>query len=819
MDCSGENMSLNKKNSILIVDDNNADILQLTHILKSEYIIYAAIDGQSAIEAAKKYHPDIILLDIVMPGMDGYSVINVLKEFENTKNIPIICISGLSSTEDEEKGLNYGIADYISKPFSAAIVKLRVKNQMKLINEFRINEYDIMKYKLANDALNITMWDMDIVSDDLVNPKNKFTWSQEFRNMLGFSDENDFPNLLGSWSDRLHPDDKENVINAFTAHINDRTNQTPYNVEYRLLMKNEKEYRYFQALGATQRDYTGMPLRIAGSLMDITEKKQMEEKTREEEERMKLLLEAMPLACTLINRRHRLIYINQEAIDLFGESEKEDLTEKYLEIMPEFQPCGRRTLEFVQEQIEKAFNDGYARFELTYQYIGTGELIPCESTAIRIKHRNEYILAAYARDLREQKAVIEEMRKAEVAEESNRAKSQFLANMSHEMRTPMNVVVGLTGLMLEEDDPTVNLEDNLKKISTAGNALLGLINDVLDISKIEAGRLELMPVNYEIPSLLNDIITLNIARFEDKPITFVLDIDENLPFNLFGDDLRIKQIINNVLSNAFKYTQEGTVTLGVSCEPDNASKEKVWVSIYISDTGIGIRKEDLDKLFTDYGQVDTRTNRMIEGTGLGLAITKRLTEMMDGGISVESKYGIGSIFRLRFSQGYVNDIKIGKEIAERLCDFRYSEEKHGKGKKFIRSDLSYAKVLVVDDMQTNLDVAAGLLGKYKMQVDCVLSGQEAVERIRSGTQVPPAAPIYNAIFMDHMMPGMDGIEAVKIIRGIDSEYACLVPIIALTANAIQGTENLFLANGFQAFIPKPIDVMQLDSVIRKWITS
>jgi CheY-like chemotaxis protein len=209
--------------------------------------------------------------------------------------------------------------------------------------------------------------------------------------------------------------------------------------------------------------------------------------------------------------------------------------------------------------------------------------------------------------------------------------------------------------------------------------------------------------------------------------------------------------------------------------------------------------------------VDTHTNRLIEGTGLGLSITRRLTEMMDGEITAESEYGKWSTFRIRIRQGHVSDKTIGKETAEKLCEFRYAEEKHTIGKNLVRQNLSFAKVLVIDDMQTNLDVATGLLGKYKMQVDCILSGREAVERIRL------EEPVYNAIFMDHMMPDMDGIETAKAIRSLGSEYAQKIPIIALTANAIHGTENLFYSNGFQGFISKPIDIIQLDTVVRKWV--
>jgi signal transduction histidine kinase/CheY-like chemotaxis protein len=395
----------------------------------------------------------------------------------------------------------------------------------------------------------------------------------------------------------------------------------------------------------------------------------------------------------------------------------------------------------------------------------------------------------------------------EKAESNSKAKSVFLANMSHEMRTPMNVIVGLTDLMLEEEKP-VNVKETLEKINTAGNTLMGLINDVLDISKVEAGRIELMPVQYDVASLLNDIVTLNIIRIEEKPIIFKLDINENMPSSLLGDDLRVKQILNNLLSNAFKYTKEGTVTLSVNCQHDN---EYVWVSFYISDTGIGIRKENIEKLFYEFNQVDTRANRKIEGTGLGLSITKKFVEMMGGEISVESEYGKGSTFRVRIRQGFTTDKPIDKDTLESLRSFHYSDKKKRTNEKLLRSDLSYAKVLVVDDFQTNLDVAAGMLRKYKMQVDCVTSGQESIDLITAGT------PVYDAIFMDHMMPEMDGIEAVKIIRALGTKYAENIPIVAMTANVVAGNEQMFLDNGFNVFLPKPFNVMLLDSIVQRWV--
>jgi len=398
----------------------------------------------------------------------------------------------------------------------------------------------------------------------------------------------------------------------------------------------------------------------------------------------------------------------------------------------------------------------------------------------------------------------------EEAEAQSRAKSAFLANMSHELRTPLNVIIGLTDLMLEEKDLPDHVKANHLSISNAGGTLLNIVNDILDISKIGSGKLNLVPIEYYLPSLLNDTAILIKTYIGEKPINFKLNINETLPVMLYGDELRVRQIMNNLLSNAVKYTPSGTVELGVACE---RSGDDVWMKISVKDTGLGIKPEDIKDLFKEYAQMNMKVNRKVEGTGLGLPISRQLAELMGGDITVESEYGKGSTFTVRIRQGFVNDTIIGRGVADNLCSFSYGDTKRQSSNRLVRVDLSHARVLVVDDIPANLDVAAGLMRKYGIKVDCVISGQAAIDRIRS------ESPRYDAIFMDHMMPEMDGIEATQLIRKIDTQYARNIPVIALTANAISGTEKMFFDNGFQDFLSKPVDIMQLDSILKKWMHS
>ncbi|MDR2942431.1 MAG: response regulator [Treponema sp.] len=494
---------------------------------------------------------------------------------------------------------------------------------------------------------------MEVVRNDPVNPFNVFIWSDEFRRMLGYTDEHDFPNLLSSWSNLLHPEDKEATLRAFAEHMLDTTGKTPYDVEYRLLRKTG-EYAYYWASGETIRDMNGNPIRVAGALMDITDTKNM---------------------------------------------------------------------------------------------------------------------------------LMDKERQKDAAEAASRAKSAFLANMSHEIRTPMNAIIGMVTIGRN----ALNIERKnycLTKIEDASNHLLGVINDILDMSKIEANKFELAPVEFDLEKMLQRVVNVINFRIDEKKQKFSVYIDRSIPRSLIEDDQRIAQVITNLLGNAVKFTPEkGAISLSVRLV--QTVNNICTLQVSVSDTGIGISPEQQKKLFKSFEQAESDTTRKYGGTGLGLAISKRIVEMMGGTIWVESEQGNGSVF------SFTIQAQCGKE-----------EKGHALSGDISLSDI---RILTVDDDPDILKYFLEITQEFGLSCDTAVNGEKALELISQKNG-------YHIYFIDWKMPGMDGIQLAGEIKKRGHEKSIVVMISAAEWSAI--AEEAKTA-GVDKFLSKPLFPSTIAEVINE----
>ncbi len=404
----------------------------------------------------------------------------------------------------------------------------------------------------------------------------------------------------------------------------------------------------------------------------------------------------------------------------------------------------------------------------------------------------------YSRELAVAK---EEAERAKVqAEAASQAKSSFLANMSHEIRTPINAVLGMDEIILREyREPA--LVGYALDIQASARTLLSLVNDILDFSKIEAGKMELVEVDYEVSSMVNDLVNMISARAKEKNLELKLEIDETTPYILHGDDVRLRQVILNLLTNAVKYTENGSITFSLSHREIGGYDTELLV--FVKDTGIGIREEELKKLFFAFERVDEARNRTIEGTGLGLNIVGSLLALMGSKLEVKSTYGIGSEFSFKVKQRVVKWEPLGNYAAS----YKHSMEEARQYHESFRAP--YAKVLVVDDTRTNLTVIKGLLKPLQIHVETATSGKECIQKVIENH--------YDIIFLDHRMPEMDGVETFRAMREHWDNLNLKTPVIALTANAVSGAREMYLKEGFRDYLSKPVESAKLELMLQKYL--
>jgi len=662
-----------------------------------------------------------------------------------------------------------------------------------------------------------------------------------------------------------------------------------------------------QLLSSTQK--------MAGAIkMAMERERELGMKLRGQEmiEHIWLVFDAAPLCIEYWDADYNGIDCNKRTLDLCGFSCKEEYKKNFHVNTPEFQPDGVSSLECWNSNLEKIFEDGYGKFEFADRP-ANGDSVFLTVEGIRLNYNDKNIVITFSNDVTMLKGALEQ------ALSASRAKSAFLSTISHEIRTPMNAIIGMAELLLRRE-LSGDSRGYAQDIKQAGANLLAIINDLLDFSKIEAGKLEIIPAKYLLTSLINNAVSIIRMRLIEKPIRFYTNIDGNIPNNLIGDEVRLRQILLNLLSNAVKYTDKGHI--GLSITREKLTDDQIWLKIIVVDTGWGIKPEDQKKLFGEFVQVDTKKNRSTDGTGLGLAIVKSLCAAMGGNIEVSSEYGKGSSFTVRLPQGidspepFASVEEPGKKnvlVYERrmisarsvcwslenmnvpytrvqdenaflealfreewYCVFtgyglynkikptmdlpsaafpggrkpfvalmlewgveahipntrfvsmpvqsvsianvlngRTERRNYYEGTDMIQYTYPGVRILVVDDISINLMVVEGILVPYKVAVDTCLSGSEAIGLVKQHD--------YDIVFMDHMMPEMDGIEATAAIRDWEKEQEDAgiirnaVTIVALTANAVSGMEEMFIGNGFNDFLAKPIDVSKLDKVLERWI--
>jgi len=813
----------------------------------------------------------------------------------------------------------------------AMFISRIVERRLKAANE--VNDLQLTKMNLMVKAAHIGLWDFMIVKEDPFNPENPIEFSDNFRNLCGYKDEKEFPNKLGSWANLLHPDDSERVHTALRTHLYDPTGKTPFNEEYRLLKKNG-EYSYYTAVGETVRDKYGNPLRACGSLIDITEEKEMQMaisatnerlmlmldtsplcaqiwdknlntiecneaavrlygfKTKEDylkrfltecspenqpdgeasdekavrlvnqafkegyctfewmhiyppdgslipaevtlvrakygdddvvigytrdlreqkkflaeineaHERTSLMLDASPICVNFWDKNMRNIDCNQTAVNFFGLKSKQEYFDRFFELSPETQPDGTPSPIKALEVVQKAFSEGYYKCEWMNQMLD-GEPVPCELTLIRVRLKDDDVVMVYMRDLREQKIYLAEIEKARIdAVLSNQAKSVFLANMSHEIRTPMNSIIGFSELALDDNISTktkhylVNIGDNAKW-------LLNIINDILDSSKIESGKISLENIPFDLQDVIEQCQSAILPKSAEKGLTLFCYAEPFEGKKLLGDPVRLRQAFMNLLSNAVKFTSKGVVKLLAAIV--SSDEEHVTMKFEVKDSGIGMSAEHVGYIFEPFMQADYSVTRRFGGTGLGLTITKNIVELMGGTLAVESEPETGTTFSFEVTFGLIDneDIRLSEKVI-----FKDLEKPNFIG-----------EILVCEDNGLNQQVICEHLERVGLKTVVARDGKEGIdavmERIRHASDNNDSAAgskPFDLIFMDVHMPVMDGLEAASIITAAGVK----TPIVALTANIMSNDIELYKTSGMQGYLGKPFTSQDLWKCLTKYL--
>ncbi|MRR06829.1 MAG: PAS domain S-box protein [Deltaproteobacteria bacterium] len=630
------------------------------------------------------------------------------------------------------------------------------------------------RLELSQHAAGAGVWDWDMA-------RGRLEWSRELFELFGLDPEKDCAEFE-TWLRVMHPDDRS----AASARIDNAVSDgSILDSEYRILLK-DGTVRWINALGRTMYNPEGKPLRMLGICFDVTRRRRMEESLRQSEDRYRSLVELSPDAL-FINLNDRIVFVNQAAVGLLGASSVNELV-------------GRNPFDFRLPEYHAIFRERNERClagETTPLIEGKilkldGSIVDVEEAAATFTMEEGSAIQVIMRDITERKRTEKSLSIAKLqAEAANLAKSEFLANMSHEIRNPMNGIMIAVQLM-EDSELTNEQRECLNSIKVCSNGLLLLINDILDLSKVESGKIELEQKDFSLRTSIHEVIRTQISLIHGKGLRMQTEIPEEVPDSLTGDQLRLKQVLLNLLGNAVKFTEKGSI--GISVAVSDRHDDIALLQIGVTDSGIGINPKVMHKIFAPFIQADTSTTRKYGGTGLGLSICHRLVELMGGKIWAESREGIGSTFFIQVPF-IVNKTEVefnNRTIVETVQPLW---------------DDSPLKILLVEDMEINLALISRLLQR---RGHTVVEAHDGMEALRIWE-----VEAFDAILMDIHMPGMSGIEVAKTIRAREQETGKHIPTIAITGRAFQEEREKILSQGFDGYIPKPIEISALFQELRR----
>ncbi|MDH5423963.1 MAG: response regulator [Gammaproteobacteria bacterium] len=804
-----KNFDSGEKPTLLLVDDVPENLHELVEALKADYQIRVASNGAKALELVQgNTPPDLILLDVVMPGMDGYEVCRRVKETPMGYSIPIIFVTVADEVEQKVSGFRIGAADYITKPYDIDEVRARVRTHLELARlRFFLESLVAQRTEQlrSSEEKYRTIAEFTYDWEYWISPTGKLRHvSPSCERVTGykaqeFIEDNDLMLKI------VHPDDQSTMQTCFSKI--EPGNVLATGVEFRVITKS-KELRWLENRSQPVDNAEGAFLGLRGSVRDITERKLSEIALRESENRLHDITENVDAYIFLKDLDGKYQFANRALRDLWGAESSEIIgygDEKFFD---------SDTVAQIQQVDQDVLEQGVTlRFEETNRFSKNGKEATFLTTKMPLRHEDGsiYALCGLATDISERKRLEEELeervkqrtaelqqanadlsRARDAAEAATQAKSAFLANMSHEIRTPLTAITG-TAYLIRRSGVNPRQEEQLDVIDSASQHLLETINSVLDISKIEAGKLEIDKKQVDIEIIINNVVSILSASADKKGLKlYVEPVPENL--QLIGDVTRLQQALMNFVSNAVKFTASGTVTVRTILEKD--AESDVLLCFEVEDTGIGIAADVAERLFNSFEQADNSMTRKFGGTGLGLAITRKLAKLMGGDAGVISTLDVGSTF------WFTAKLKKGEFIVDDS-----DNEKIKSADVILERDYRGVRILLADDEPMNRSLIQDILSGSEPVFDMAENGAIAIELVRNNQ--------YDLIFMDMQMPEINGLEATEIIRSLPN--GANTPIIALTGNAFSEDRSRCYDAGMNDFLTKPFNIPQLFEITLKWL--